>query len=217
MDFAQARRNMVESQLRTNKITDEALLDAMRTLPRETFLPKSKQHLAYVDEDVPVLDGRHLTEPMILARMIQALDLQPSDSVLVIGGGVGYTPALLGKLAGSVIAIDSSADVVAHSGRAMSGLSCDNVVVLEAPMENGWPKEGPFDAILINGAVAQIPESLFDQLADGGRLATVERPDGSVGAIVVITRRDGYNARAVICDAATPYLTGFEPKPAFAF
>lgn len=84
-------------------------------------------------------------------------------------------------------------------------------------MENGWPKEGPFDAILINGAVAQIPESLFDQLADGGRLATVERPDGSVGAIVVITRRDGYNARAVICDAATPYLTGFEPKPAFAF
>jgi len=217
MDYAIARKNMVESQLRTNRVTDERLLGIMRRLPREQFLPKNMMHLAYVDEDILMPGDRYLSEPLVVARLIMAAQVKSTDIVLVVGGGTGYTPAILGKMATTVIALESDPSLVAESSSRLTTLTIDNVVVVEGPFQNGWANEAPYDLILIDGAVESVPQTLFDQINDGGRIVAVVKPEKGVGRIVLFEKRGGNISDRVIYDASTPYLPGMAPQPAFVF
>ena len=216
MDYAAARRNMVESQLRPNKVTDPALLEALATVPRESFVPAALCGVAYVDEDVPLGRGRFLMEPMIFGRLCDLAMVRPSDVVLLIGAGLGYGAAVLARLAGRVIALESDHDFAQQAAQALQGLGAANVAVVEGPLAAGAPRQAPFDAILFDGAVDRVPAAILGQLGEGGRLAAVVRPAG-MGQATLMTRRGGMVASRVAFDAAVPLLPGFEHEPAFVF
>jgi len=173
-DFAVARHNMVESQIRTNRVTDPALLDALAALPRELFVPAERRGTAYIDEDLRLSGERFMMEPMVLARLLQAAET-------------------LGRLA------------------------IDNAIVVEGKLADGYPKHGPYDIILVNGAVAEFPPALLDQLAEGGRLVGVRRPGQGPGAAMLMLKRHGAVAGRALFEAATPYLPGLAPRPRFVF
>lgn len=216
-DFAQARSNMVDSQIRPNKVTDQRILDAFLEAPREQFVAKASRGIAYVDEDIPVGNGRYLVEPMITARLIQALNIRSSDLVLDVGCTTGYSSAILARLANTVVALEQDADLVATATAALAELGADNAVVVEGPLVEGYPSQGPYQAILINGSVAEVPAHFADQLTEGGRLATVLSADGRMGSAVVMTKIGGQLSRRVLFDAATPLAPGFEAAPSFVF
>ena len=218
MDYALARQNMIESQLRTNKITQDELLDAIRKVPREQFLPLNKQSFAYLDEDISLGAGRYETEPMVLATMIQALGLDGDDDVLVVGAAAGYSAAVIGQIAKSVFALENEPDLAARASDQLTHFAFDNVVVVEGPLPEGRADQGPYDAILVNGAVAEMPVALTAQLKNGGRLAAVVRTDeDSIGTIRVFENLGGSISERILADVSVPFLKGFEPKPAFTF
>ncbi|MBS27390.1 MAG: protein-L-isoaspartate O-methyltransferase [Alphaproteobacteria bacterium] len=218
-DFETARRNMVDGQLRPNKVTDSRILDAMETLPRETFMDKAHQGIAYVDEDIEVAPGRFLMEPVVLARLVQALELEKSDSVLVIGAATGYDAALIGMLAGPVVAIESDAALVEQSSMVLNHLGIDNVAVIEAPLADGYAGQAPYDVVFFSGAVPDIPGNTTDQVAPGGRIAAVvsEGENGILGRAHLMMRIDQGLSGRPIFDAGTHALPGFEQTPEFVF
>jgi protein-L-isoaspartate(D-aspartate) O-methyltransferase len=217
-DFAAARRNMVDCQLRTNEVTDPRIVAAMEELPRELFVPKARQGIAYVDEDLLIAPGRWLMEPLVLARMVQSLALMPTDTVLCIGCGTGYDAALLGRLAGSVVAIESDEDLAEQATATLSRLACDNVAVISGSLTEGYAVQAPYDVIFIGGAVAYVPDSFAAQLTPQGRLAAILRENDAAQARAWLYRKtaEGLSGRPVF-DCGTPWLTGFEPQPAFVF
>lgn len=217
MDFAKARRNMVESQLRTNKVVDPAVLDAMGAIPREQFVPESMAAVAYVDEDIPLGDGRFLMEPMVLGRLLQEARPTADDAVLLIGCGAGYGAAVLGRLCGAVFALESDPAVAAKATVLLSGLGADNAVVVEGPLDRGWPDEAPYGLILFNGAVDAVPDAIIGQLADDGRIATVIAGERGPGRATLIERRAGITSRRTLFDANTPALPGFIKSAGFVF
>ena len=212
-----ARDNMVDRQLRPSKVHDERVIDAFLQIRRERFVPERLRALAYVDEDLPIAPGRYLMDPMVAARLIQALAVQPKETVLVVGAGVGYEAAVLCRLARSVVALEEDAEL-ARIGR--SGLvdhRIASVSYIEAPPRLGHRPRAPYDAILFAGAVAYIPEEITAQLAEGGRLSVVLRQQGPMGRAVLIGRTGMVLAQRVIFDAATPLLPGFDANPGFVF
>ena len=217
-DFALARRNMVEGQLRPNRVTNAALLAAAATLPREQFLPDTLRAVAYADDDVPLGNGRHLMEPMVLARLIQALQPRETDKALVVAAGPGYGAALLARLVKSIVAVESDAALAAAAARNLKGLGLANVELKTAPMEQGAVEGGPYDIILVEGAVRQLPQALVDQMAVGGRLATVVAgPPGALGTAQLFIKEAGIASARPLFDAGTPALPGFAPPPRFTF
>jgi len=216
-DFAQARTNMVESQIRTNKVTDQRILDAFLDVPREQFVPKSSRGIAYVDEDISVGGGRYLMEPMVLARLIQALNVRSSDLVLDVACATGYSSAILASLANTVVALEEDTDLASSATAALAELDVDNAVVVEGPLADGYPSQGPYQAILINGSVAEVPATFAEHLTEGGRLATVLSDDGRMGNAVLMTKLGGHLAPRVLFDAAIPSTPGFERAASFVF
>lgn len=216
MDYAAARRNMVESQLRPNKVTDPALLDALAGVPRELFVPDPLRGVAYVDEDIPLGRGRFLMEPMILGRLLELAAVRPSDVALVVGAGVGYSAAVLARIAGRVVALESDHELAQRAAHALQGLGVANVALVESPLVDGAARLAPFDVILLDGAVDRVPPAIIDQLAEGGRLVAVIRAAG-IGRATLMTRQAGILASRVAFDAAVPRLPGFEPAAAFVF
>ena len=216
MNFSAARHNMIESQLRPNRVTDEAILAAFDAVPREVFVPPALRSVAYVDDDIEVAPGRWLMEPMVLGRLLQAAGPRREDVALVIGCGTGYSCAVLARLVNTVVAVESSGDLVSRATQQLADLSIDNVVVLEGRLDEGHSRQAPYDLILINGAVAEMPRAIEAQLAEGGRLVTVMR-DGPVGHATLMTRTGGVVSRRVLFDAAVPPLPGFAPAPGFVF
>lgn len=217
MDYTQARINMVESQLRPNKVTDEALLTAMLNVPRERFAPRGLAGIAYVDEDVPIGGRRVLMEPMIHARLVQALTIAPDERVLEIGTGTGYGAAVLARLGASVVSVESEPRLAADARATLKALAIGNVSVVEGPLGEGWRSEAPYRAIFISGAVPAVPSAVADQLAEGGRLVAVIAPEGGVGQAVLMTRTGGVLGSRALFDAATPELPGFAREPGFVF
>jgi protein-L-isoaspartate(D-aspartate) O-methyltransferase len=216
MDFVAARRNMVASQLRPNEVNDPAVIAAMGAVPREKFLQPSQRQFAYVDEDLPIGNGRYIMEPLVLARLLQMAEVQPHEAALVIGAAGGYSTAVLAQMASSVVGLESDPALSAAATRALAELKIDNVALVNGPLTAGCPSQAPFDVIFINGAVDAIPDAIKRQLADGGRLVTVVR-HGGVGRGTLVTRTgDAYGVRSDF-DAATPVLPGFEQKPKFVF
>ncbi len=217
-DFALARRNMVDGQLRPNRVTNAVLLAAASELPRERFLPDGLRAVAYADDDVPLGGGRFLMEPMVLARLVQALQVQPENKVLVVASGRGYGAALLSRLAKSVVAVESDPALAGSADQTFRSLGIVNIIQTVAKSEAGAPAEAPYDAILIEGAVREVPRAILDQLAEGGRLGTViAAPQGVLGVAQLVVKEGGVTSGRPLFDAGTPALPGFAPPPRFTF
>ena len=222
MDYAAARLNMVESQLRTNKVWSVPLIEAFETVPRERFLPEAMRGVAYIDEDIPLNHGslgkgRHLMEPMVLARLLQAAAVQPDDVALEIGSGSGYAAAILARLAATVVALESDSELAKQANALLNELGADNAVVVTGPLGEGYPMQAPYNVILISGAVSAVPKAISDQLADGGRLVAVVKEGAGLGRAVLVQRSGDHVAQRILFDAATPYLPEFEAEPGFVF
>jgi protein-L-isoaspartate(D-aspartate) O-methyltransferase len=215
-DFAAARRNMVDGQVRTADVTDLRIIAAMLEVPREAFVSPAMAGLAYLDLDVPLGSGaqagRRLLKPMVFAKLVQALDIADSDHVLDVGCATGYGAAVLARIAGHVVALEEEAGLV--KAEALAGLT--NLTVTAGKLTAGCPQGGPYDAILLEGATEVAPQGLFAQLKDGGRLVCVL--GSGPGAKAMIYRRSGAETGGrPIFDAAAPVLPGFVKPAAFAF
>ena len=217
-DFALARRNMVDGQLRPNRVNNAQLLAVVGELPRERFLPEGMKSVAYSDEDVPLGNGRYLMEPMVLARLIQTLQPGPEDKALVVASGRGYGAALLARLVQAVAAVESDASLASAADQTIKSLGLGNITLVTGPAEAGVPASGPYDVILIEGAVHQIPQAILDQLAEGGRLATVlAGAPGALGVAQLVVKEGGVTSGRPLFDAGTPALPGFAPPARFTF
>jgi protein-L-isoaspartate(D-aspartate) O-methyltransferase len=222
IDYAHQRQAMVNGQIRVNAVTDPRIQAAMLELPREKFVPAARAAIAYIDEDVPLRatstgkPARYLMEPMVLAKLVQALSLTASDHVLDVGAASGYSAALLSRLAGSVVALEEDAEFLPIATRLLASLGVTNIKVANGPLAAGWPQEGPYDAILLQGSVEIVPAALTDSLKDGGRLAAVVGSGRSAKAMIYLRTGKVVSARPVF-DAATPPLPGFQAPREFVF
>ena len=219
MDFALARQNMIKSQIKPNDVYDEGLIEALDTVYRENFLPEDKRKVAYLDEDLKITpEGRYQMEPIVFARLAQAALKGPKDYVLVIGCTMGYSVAVLSRLCGMVIGIDSNRDFTDYAESKLARAECSNAAVFCAPMHEGYPAQGPYNLIIIEGGAGRIPDAIFNQLQDNGRILTVERRNPQeAGKAVCYLKQGDFISRHVLFDANTPYLPGFEPKTTFSF
>jgi protein-L-isoaspartate(D-aspartate) O-methyltransferase len=221
-DFAAARRMMVDGQVRTSDVTDLRIIAAMLELPRERFVPESKAGLAYLDFDVPVTEAeggeavRRLLKPMVLAKLVQAAAVHASDHVLDVGCATGYSPALLARLARSVVALDEEEALVRLARENLKAVGADNVTVVAGPLTQGWQAAAPYDVIFVNGATEIVPHALCRQLKPGGRLVAVVGR-APTGQAMVYRSVAGDVSGWPIFDAAAPLLPGFAAPPAFVF
>jgi protein-L-isoaspartate(D-aspartate) O-methyltransferase len=219
-DMTAARKSMVDGQLRPNRVTDPGLLAAMGEIPRERFLPPHLGARAYVDEDVRLPGGRALIEPMVIARLLQLLAIRDGDRVLVVGAGTGYAAAVAARCGARVVALEEDAALAAQARRAFDGLAApDALRLVEGPLAAGFPDGAPYDAILIEGEVPEVPAAIAAQLAEGGRLATVlAAASRGVSSRAVVGRRvTGAFSTADAFDCATLPLPAFRRAPGFVF
>ena len=217
IDFAATRLTMVESQLRTNKVTDQAVLDAFLAVPRERFVPPALASTAYVDDDLPLGGGRFLMQPIVLARLIQLARIGPDDAVLVIGAGSGYGTAIAARLAQRVVGVECDAGLAASAGARLAELGRGNAAVVEGPLAQGYRAPAPYQVVLFEGRVAHIPDAIAVQVAEGGRIVAVLGDAGGMGRAVLMTRSGGVLSRRPVFDAAVPALPGLERAPSFVF
>lgn len=223
MDFTVARTNMIESQVRPNGITDKRILGAMSTIPRELFVPPEYRSLAYIDEDIEVAvmeeekTPRYLMEPMAFARLVQLLSVEAQDTVLDVGSGTGYSTAILATLAAHATGLEADPGLCAKATANLSRLGVQNATIRMGKLASGLPDAGPFNAIFINGRVPEVPQELFEQLVDGGRLVAVVGQ--SEVAKAHLYARNGTTVSSTLAfDASIGALPGFSPrKPAFSF
>ena len=221
-DLSLQRLNMVESQVRPSDVTDRRIPRAMNAVPREAFVSPARRGLAYLDIDLP-LDipgqgpkGRVLLAPRTFAKLLQLASIEPNAVVLDIGCGTGYSSAIIARLAQTVVALESDVAVAQEATRTLQALGVDTAVVVHGDLAAGYPAEGPFDAIVIEGAVAAVPEALLGQLKDGGRLVAI-LSDGRTSRAVVWQRAGATFSEGDGFDAAAPFLPGFEPVQRFVF
>jgi protein-L-isoaspartate(D-aspartate) O-methyltransferase len=225
VDFARQRLAMVESQLRPNEVTDQAVLAAMRSLPRERFVPPRLRGLAYSDgslEVFPAVDGaaaRYLLAPMVLARLLQLAEVEPEDNVLDVGCATGYSTAVLARAARSVVGIEPEPELAKEARDNLAALSLANAEIVEGPLAEGHAAKAPYDVILLNGAVPSVPEALLSQLKDGGRLAAVLNGANSVspGKAYLFVKVHGEASGLPHFDAGAKPLPGFAAERGFVF
>ena len=217
MDYSAARHNMVENQIRVNRVTHQGIINAFGEIPREVFVPDNLATLAYVDEKLMITEGRYLLQPMILALLLQSAKIRPDDVVLEIGCGTGYSTAILASIANTVVAIEEDETLAKQATNNMVELGVDNAAIMTSPLAEGYKKQHPYNAIVLSGSVAKVPESILAQLIDGGRLVTVVNKHDSLGKGVLMTKFGGSISTEEIFDAWTPILPGFELPPSFAF
>jgi protein-L-isoaspartate(D-aspartate) O-methyltransferase len=222
MDFATARRKMVDNQVRPNDVTDPRLVAAMLEIPRERFVSADMAAMAYVDGDLLIdqggqgRGGRFLLNPMMLARLIQAADVKDADCVLDVACGTGYSSAVLARLAGSVVALEERPDLADWAARLLKESGVVNAKVVNGPFNAGWSAEAPYDVILINGAVEYVPEALLAQVKEGGRLVTVVG-GAPIGKAMLYQRASCDVSGRPIFDATAPVLPSFAKPKAFVF
>ena len=218
-DYTAARNNMVDGQIRPNRVTDPRVLTALRTLPREQFVPAALAPVAYVDEDVPLGNGRVLMEPLIVARLVQMARVRAGEKVLVVGSGTGYGAALMAACGGEVSALEEDDTLMAIALRVLPRVA-PGVRLVDGRLAAGLPASAPWDVIMIEGAVTAIPPALAGQLAPGGRLVTVVMQAGAPGGQAVLAEAIGpggaLRSRAMF-DSGTALLPSLRPAPAFVF
>ena len=216
MDYKAARHMMVEAQLRTNRVINPALIEALESVPREIFVPKQMAGGAYIDGPVPVGNGRSLMEPMVFGRLAQIAEIKPTDVVLDVGCATGYSSAILARLASTVVALESDAELAGRASAALTSLGADNVAVVTGPLPEGDAAHGPYDVIMIQGQVPSLPNSLLNQLAEGGRLLAVLDQGAGPGRATLYTRLGGTISHRIVFDATACRLPGFVAAPVFS-
>ncbi|MBC2773914.1 protein-L-isoaspartate O-methyltransferase [Rhizobium sp. AQ_MP] len=222
MDYAAARTKMVDNQIRTTDVTSHSVLTAFLSVPREAFVSAEMKPLAYIDEDMqvaPAANGnpaRYIMEPSPLAKLLQLAAITKDDVVLEIGCGAGYAAALLSLLAGSVVATESDETLLAKGSEKLSELGYDNVAVVSARLEEGYPAEGPYDVIFVNGSIEQIPDALLSQLREGGRMVAVVGYGNAARARLYV-KNGGITSYTEYFNAAVKPLPGFRKVAEFVF
>jgi protein-L-isoaspartate(D-aspartate) O-methyltransferase len=213
-DFTAARRHMVDGQVRTTDVTDLRVISAMLEVPRERFMPPASASLAYLDLDVPVGGSRRLLRPMVLAKLIQAADLESTDRVLDVGCATGYSAGVLARIVDHVVALEQEAGLAKAAKEAL--LSQPNVDVVNGPLAEGWSQGAPYDVVVLEGATEAVPQALCQQIKNGGRLVCVL--GSGPGSTAMLYRRSGgeVGGRPVF-DASAALLPGFAKTPVFAF
>lgn len=214
-DYATRRTMMVDTQVRPSDVTKFPIIDAMLAVPRESFVPDAKREAAYVGENLDIGGGRVLLEPRTLAKMIDALDIQPGHVVLDIACGLGYSTAVLAKMCDFVVAIEDDEARMEEAQSILSQHGVDNAAVMFGPLAEGAAKSGPYDVIILQGAVEQVPDALLAQLREGGRIAAVFS-EGTLGVVRIGYKIDGAINWRFSFNASAPVLNGFEKKNAFA-
>jgi protein-L-isoaspartate(D-aspartate) O-methyltransferase len=218
--FATARQKMVDGQVRTNDVTDPRIIDAMLSIPRELFVPESRRALAYLDLDLDVAEGgsskRYMIKPQIIAKMLQAAEMTASDNALVVGCASGYAAALAARLGTKVTGTESELALVEKGNSVLGALGFSNVALKMAAPADGDPAGGPYDVIILNGATEIMPDRLFEQLAEGGRLVGIF-DTGKPARVMIVTRSHGDLGHRALFDGAAPVLPGLERRPSFVF
>jgi protein-L-isoaspartate(D-aspartate) O-methyltransferase len=218
--FSTARQKMVDGQVRTSDITDSRILDAMLEVPREAFVPDGKQALAYLDLDLDVSAAgstkRYLIKPVVTAKLLQAAEIKATDRVLVVGAASGYAAALAAKMAAQVTATEGDPALAAKASSILGQFGCGNVTVKTAAAADGDTAGAPYDVIVLNGATEVVPNGLYEQLGQGGRLVGVFATSQPPRAAMVTRSHDDFGNRTLF-DAAAPVLPGLERAAAFVF
>ena len=217
MDYAAARYKMVENQVRTNRVTDPLVIAALNELPRETFLPEALKGVAYVDEDIPLGDGRSLMEPLATALLLQTAEIGAEDKILTIACVSGYVAAAAARIGGAVIALEENSKLAEQARQIITQLGLATVSVVEGPLVNGYPLQAPYDVILFGGAVPEVPQAILDQVAEGGRLVAIIAGEHGLGRGTVFYKIGGSISRRVAFDSSVPVLQSFVPAPQFRF
>lgn len=217
MDLNQARFNMIEQQVRPWEVLDPQVLELLMTVRREDFVPLAQKALAFVDMDIPLGNGQVMLSPRVQARLVQDLALKKTDKVLEIGTGTGYTTALLAHQAAQVLGFEANAELAAQASANLQKAGIGNAKVRHADGSQGAAGEGPFDAILLSGSVAQVPQNLLDQLAVGGRLIAIVGDEPMMRATLITRTGPDSFVTAQPWDTNAPRLAGFAETPAFQF
>lgn len=217
--FAQARTNMVDCQIHTAGVVNPVLLSAFETIPKELFVPKELKNIAYCDEEISLGQNRFIVEPIILSKMLEAAAPKKDDVVLDIGGTSGYTSAILSSSASTILMLEDTKDWLENAEKNWQTLEICNTFGVHGPLNKGYAAKAPYDLIVINGAVAQVPESIKQQLAPKGRLICIIKSAGKTMGQATLIQNLGENhfSSYNLFDAGSSYLPGFEPKTGFSF
>jgi protein-L-isoaspartate(D-aspartate) O-methyltransferase len=214
-DFATRRMMMVDTQVRPSDVTKFPIIAAMLNVPRERFVPSARRDTAYAGDHVPLAQGRVLLDPRTFAKMLDAIDIQPGDVVLDVGCGLGYSTAVLARMADFVVGVEDDGARADEAQALLSEIGCDNAAIVTGPLTAGAPKSAPYDAVLVNGAVEQVPPALIAQMNDGGRIACIWA-EGMLGTARVGHLSGGRVAWRPVFNASAPVLAGFATTTAFA-
>lgn len=207
-NYEQMRRAMVDSQLRTSGVNDPRVVAAMGKVPRERFVPQDQCALAYLDKSLPIGSCRAMPSPMVTGRLLTEARVREGERALVIGAATGYSAAVLAELGAIVIALEED--------KALTGAATAGVSRAVGPLTKGWAKGAPYDVILLDGAVEQIPPAIVNQLAEGGRLVAPVMQDG-VSRLSLGRKAGGGFGMQSFADAEAPLLPGFAVERGFSF
>jgi len=215
-DYPARRTMMVDTQVRPSDVTKFPVIEALLAIPREVFVPDGKREVAYVGENIDLGNGRVMLEPRTLAKMLDALDIQPDDLVLDIGCGFGYSSAVIARMAEAVVAVEDDAAMAEDAQTLLVENSADNVVVIAGNLTDSAAKHGPYDAIVLQGGVQQIPVVVADQLKDGGKIAAIFMSEG-LGICRIGYKINGNLTWRFAFNAGAPVLKGFDQLSEFVF
>jgi protein-L-isoaspartate(D-aspartate) O-methyltransferase len=215
-DYLAQRVTMVESQVRVNDVTDERVLEAMRAVPRERFVPTARRASAYADSPLEVAHGRYLMEPRAFGKLAQLAEIKPTDAVLDVACATGYSTAVLARVAGKVTGLEEDADLVRIAVETVGSLGASNASVVQGGLSDGHKLAAPYDVIFVNGAIEVRPDALLAQLAEGGRLVAIFKPNAQGHGTVFLKEHGRVGSRADF-DAASPVLAGFRQEVGFVF
>ncbi len=215
-DYQTRRTMMVDTQVRPSDVTKFPIIDALLHVPREEYVPDEQREAAYIGENIAIGGGRVLLEPRTLAKMLDAVDVQPSDVVLDLGCGLGYSTAVLAQMADFVVAVEDDADRAREAQAILSAQGVDNAAVFEGPLDEGAAKNGPYDVIILQGAVEQISDTLIAQIKEGGQIVAIFA-EGALGVVRIGSKIDGVMNWRMSFNASAPVLPGFSKDVEFSF
>lgn len=216
IDYAAAREAMVDRQVRPADVTLYPIIAAMLAVPREAFVPDARRPVAYLGEHVPLAPGRVLLDPRVFAKLLDALDVGTGDLVLDLGCGLGYSTAVLARMADAVVAVEPDPEMAAEAERLLGQHSVDNAVVQAGPLEAGVAEHGPFDVVILEGGIELLPPAIEEQLKVGGRIAAIFMQGAGGQARLGLRTPQGITWRRIF-DATAPVLPGFAAVKAFEF
>ena len=212
--FDAQRTTMVDSQIRPADVTKYPILDALLAVPRELYVPAAQRDAAYAGNNLPLAGGRVVLEPRTFAKMLEALNVQPNEMVLDVAAGLGYSTAVLARLAEAVVAVEEDESLAEEAETTLSSEAVDNAAVVTGPLAEGAAKHSPYDAIILQGGVADLPQAIEDQLKEGGRIACLFM-EGALGTVRIGYKIDGRINWRFAFNAAAPVLPGFEASRSF--